>query len=455
MAHIAIIGAGISGLATAHFLRERLPDTSLTVLERADTPGGKVQTHLREGYLIEGGPDGFLSNAPDTLDLIASLGLEDDLTPAAEAARHRYLFVDGGLRPLPASPPAFVRSGLLSVSGKLRAACEPFLARRSQHEESVHTFVARHLGHEVARVLAGPMVLGVAAGDARRLSLDALFPNLRALERSHGSLVRGLLARRRGGEAPGRLTSFRAGTGQLIAALAAAFAAELRCGLAAERLEVSALTADRGLHLTLSDGERLTCDAVVLAGPADVSARLLRPHAPLAAAELEAIPYAGVRVFALGFERIDVPHPLDGFGFLAARGEGVRSLGVLWSSTLFPERAPAERVLLRVIAGGAVDPEFMALSDDDALEQVLRDLRVAMGISVVPDFVEQIAWHRGIPQYLLGHRQRVAAARASLPAGVFLVGDAYDGIGVNGCVRAARRVAAEVGAQLHAGGAKR
>lgn len=441
---IAIIGAGISGLATAHFLREHLPAASLIVLEGEDSPGGKSCTIEQGGYRFEGAANGFVSDAPDTLDLIGSLGLDCELIPASPQARRRLLYSDGGLRPLPSDPPSLLRSELLSLPGKLRAAAEPLLWTVSPREESVHDFVARHFGHEAARVFAGPLVLGVAAGDAGALSVDALFPNLRALERSHGSVVRGMIARRRRGSR-GRLTGFRSGIGRLIAALASGFAAELRCGAAVERLEA---LPPGGLRLTLESGEHLSCDIAVVTTPADVAAQLLRASAPAASVQLAAIPYAGVRVFGLGFERIDVPHLLDGFGFLVPRGEGVRSLGVLWSSSLFPERAPEGRVLLRVIAGGAVDPEFMALSEGDALEQVLLDLRATMGISVAPEFARQIAWRRGIPQYLLGHRQRVAAVRSSAPPGVFLVGDAYDGVGVNDCIRAARRVAGEIAAEL-------
>lgn len=450
MNHVLIIGGGLAGLSTAFFLQRARPDLALTLLERAPEAGGKVRSRQTGGYTVDWAANGFLPNVPDTLELARLLGLE--LREADEVARHRLLYRNGALQRLPASPPAFLTSRLLLPSEKLRAAAEPLWGRAHHGEESVHAFVARHFGRGVADAFAGPFVLGITAGDAKALSLDALFPRFRALEREHGSLVRALFARSRttkkttDPDAPKRLTSFHGGSGRLVEALQATFKGRLERGAEVHYVTPQA----QGFKVSSSGvgGESiaLSADAVVLATPAFVSAALTKPFAPKAAEALAAIPYADVQVFCLGYHRTDVPRPLDAFGFLVPRGEGVRVLGVLYSSSIFPEQAPDGRVLLRVIAGGSVDPTFAALSPEEALAEVRRDLRVTMGIAAEPEFVEHMPWPKGIPQYLLGHGGRVAAAKAALAAfpGLFLTGNAYHGVGVNDTVRDARATAAAV-----------
>jgi oxygen-dependent protoporphyrinogen oxidase len=229
----------------------------------------------------------------------------------------------------------------------------------------------------------------------------------------------------------------------LTSALAERLAGSLRRDAEVEglrRLEVG------GYELLLRGGERLVAERVVVATPAWAAARLLEPLSGPAAAALAEIPYAGVNVLAFGFERIDVPHALDGFGFLVPRGEGVRCLGVLWTSSLFPGRAPERAVLLRVIAGGTIDPGFAALGDAEAVAAARRDLRVTMGITAEPRALRRLPFARALPQYELGHGERVARAMAAVHGlgGLALAGNAYFGIGVNDCVRDSDRVADEI-----------
>ncbi len=441
MKHVMIVGGGLAGLGTAFFLQQARPELEVTVLERLPQAGGKVLATRRDGYTVDWAANGFLPNVPDTLELAKALGLE--LREADAVAKTRLLYKNGALRKLPGSPPALLASSLLLPSEKLRAAAEPVLGRSHSSEESVYDFVARHFGRGVAEVFAGPFVLGITAGDAKKLSLDALFPRFRALERQHGSLVRGLMAQQRAAQKnldpdkPKRLTSFPGGSGALVGALQGRFRGRLETGVAVEQLKV-----DREIFEVTALGERLEADAVVLATPSFVSAELVTPFAPDAAVALREIPYADVQVFGLGYNRIDVPSTLDSFGFLVPRGEGVRVLGVLYSSSIFPGQAPNGRVLLRVIAGGTVDPEFAALSPDEALSAVRRDLRVMMGIVAEPEFVEHVPWPKGIPQYELGHLERVARAKTALAKyPIFLTGNAYHGVGVNDTVRDARQTA--------------
>ncbi len=448
---VVIIGGGLAGLGTAFFLQQARPDWHLTILEKEREAGGKVRSSLRGGYTVDWAANGFLPSVPDTLELAQALGLE--LQEAAEVAKHRFLYRDGALHKLPTSPPAFLTSNLLLPSEKLRAAAEPLLGRAYDGEESVYDFVARHFGQGVAEAFAGPFVLGITAGDAKKLSLDALFPRFRALEQAHGSLVRALIKQQRAvkehatPDRPKRLTSFRGGSGRLVEALEEKFAGRLERGVSVEAVKPLA----RGFEVARQNGEPLCADAVVLATPSFVAAQLVKPFSPAAAEALSEIRYADVQVFGLGYGRVDVPNALDGFGFLVPRGEGVRALGVLYSSSIFPGQAPDGRVLLRVIAGGSVDPEFVALTPEEALSAVWRDLRVTMGIVAEPEFVEHIPWPQGIPQYELGHLSRIARAETALAEHpVLLTGNAYRGVGVNDTVREARHTAEALSRRLGA-----
>lgn len=443
-----IVGGGISGLAAAFELRRRRPDWSLLVLERGATPGGWVRSSSHDGFRFDWGPNGF-QPAPRTMELVEQLGLTGSLVPASESSRARYLYRDWGLRKVPLKPQQLLGSGLLSPAGKLRLLLEPLLAGRPSvepGEESVFEFVRRHFGREVA-ALSEPMVMGITAGDAHRLSLDALFPALRRLESEHGSLLRAVAGRKRGPRGPALYSLEPEGMGTLTTTLASRLGSSVHLG---EPVSGLVRREQGGFELRLEGGESVGAERVVLAVPAYEAARLLAPVSPAAAAQLAAITYADVSVLALGYHRVDVPRILEGFGFLVPRGEGVRSLGVLWTSSLFPNRAPERKVLLRVIAGGPLDPRFNGLDDRDALAAVRRDLRVTMGITAEPVLARRLAFPRAIPQYELGHRSRVVAAMkathdlAAAPGRLVLAGNAYHGVAVNDCIRDADRVVDEL-----------
>lgn len=468
---IAVVGGGISGLTAAYQLTRERPDAEVLLLEKDGRVGGTatsdtVPDGASAGFLVDRGPNGFLTNVPDAYNLSLELGLGDELLPASAAAQKRFLYFRGRLVPVPGGAMDLLRSPLLSVPGKLRMALEPFLpAADPEREESVHAFATRRLGREFADVMVSPMVAGVSAGDARGSSLAALFPRMHRLEAEHGGLVRGMLAQQRarrkarargepagpagGPSGPGgRLTSFRGGgAGRLTEALGSTLGDRVRTGVSVERVEAGG---ERRLRL---EPIGLEADAVILAAPAYAAAAMLEQLAPAASEALEGIPYAGIRVVALGFERAHVAHPLDGFGFLVPPGQDLRILGALWTSTLFPPQAPDGAVLLRALAGGVRDPGFLDLSEDEAVATVRRDLETSMGLRAEPTMTHVVSWLRGIPQYTLGHRGRVAAAMeaaAEVP-GLALTGNAYRGIGLNDCVRDARAVAREVAARLSPG----
>ncbi len=377
---VAIVGGGIAGLATAHAVRTLVPDADVVVLEAQDRVGGNIRSEQVEGYLCESGPDGFLDNAPATLAFIDALGLSSRVLPSRAEARRRFIFRGDRLHEVPLSPWGFASTPLLSTSAKLRVLAEPLAARRSPRDETILGFAERHIGREAARVLVGSMVSGIFAGDASELSLRACFPKMYDMEQQYGSLFRALLAKRRtsrsdnGVGAPaGRLTSFHGGMEELIQAAAAALgpAVRTRCGVTAiqvrdrRRSPRPRLVGARAYSLAC-EGRRIEADAVVLTGPASESANLLLPFAPAAAAPLAAIHSAPLAVVSLGYDEAALTAdrgPLNGFGFLVPRDEGPRILGALWESSIYEGRAPIGKALLRVMIGGATDPNAVRLSD--------------------------------------------------------------------------------------------
>ena len=449
MSRVIVVGAGISGLAAAFELRRQAAaagrNLEVLVLEEQDQVGGKVRTVTDGGYLCETGVQAFLDNSPPTLALAEALGLAPRLRRAAEVAKKRWIYSRGKLEELPMSPPKFLKSRLLSFRGKLRAAWEPFARKRPPGvDETVAEFARRRLGNEALTVLVGPMVSGVFAGDPANLSVKSAFPKVVALEDKYGGLVRGMLALRkeRGREVDagpgGTLTSFDTGMATPCAELARSLGEAVRLRTAVTALE----RRGAAMRVALGDGH-LDADAVVLAVPAYVQARLLQPHDPACAELLEQVPYPPLIVACLGFRREDVGHPLDGFGFLVPRREPIRLLGALFESTLFAGRAPDGHVLIRAMIGGATNPELCNL-DDTAILTILRDeLGSILGLRGEPVFTRLWRHAQAIPQYTPGHAERVAEleARTASFGPLVLGGNAYRGISLNDCVRNAKGVA--------------
>jgi oxygen-dependent protoporphyrinogen oxidase len=465
MASVVIIGGGLSGLATAFELgaqaAERGRQVSLTLLEQSERLGGKAWTFEREGFRCEVGPNGFLDSKPDTLELCQRLGVADRLLRSSDAARKRFIYSEGMLHQLPESPLAFFRSPLLSVRGRLRVLTEPLTRVVPEGlDETVASFGRRHLGSEAVRKLIGPMVSGIFAGDPFALSLKSCFPIMHELEREgSGSLLFAMLRRlrhrsrtpkaKRGGPAGpgGVLTSFEAGMEFLPRSLAAAvrerFAGRIETGVEVEglrRLEGGRWEVRASVS---GQSEALTADLAIVATPAYAAADLLEPTDAALAATLREIPYAPVAVVALGYRRAEVAHPLDGFGFLIPVEEGKTVLGCLWDSSMFPGRAPEGRVLLRAMVGGARRKELAGLPEEALLRAVREDLRQIMGLTAEPVLSLVFRHPRAIPNYNVGHARRLERIEERLTGlpGLILTGNAYRGIGVNDCTRAAREVA--------------
>lgn len=426
----AIIGGGVAGLAAAFRLRQQGLD--VTLFEAADRAGGVIRSVRKEGFLVDVGPNTLVPRAETLEQAIGQLNLEGDRVRASPAVSKRFVVRDGRPVPLPSSPPGLLRSPLFSPRAKLRLLREPFI-RRGPEDESLAAFVRRRLGREVLDYAVNPFVAGVFAGDPERLSARHAFPMLTALEAEHGSLLRGLIARRRrssGPPAPPMLPySFREGMQTLPDTLAESLGDTLRLNA-----PVQGLRREGGrfiLEIGGTSPHEHTADAVVLAVPPH---RLPAIHfeAGVDLAPLLAVTYPPVAVLAVGFRQQDVAHPLDGFGMLVPAREPFRLLGCLFSSTLFPGRAPEGHVLLTCFLGGARYPEDALLSEAQQVARVTADLQLLLGVRGEPAFVHRQVWPRAIPQYELGYDavlDTIASLEAAWP-GLHLAGNYLSGISV-------------------------
>jgi protoporphyrinogen/coproporphyrinogen III oxidase len=468
---IVVIGGGISGLAAAYRLQERLRELKhapeILLLEANARTGGIIQTHRREEFLLEGGPDSFLSEKPQAIALAERIGLADRLIETNPINRRSFIVRGGRLHAVPEGfqllAPSrfwpFVTTGIFSWRGKARMALDMILPRRSEanghDDESLAQFVRRRLGREALERMAQPMVGGIYTADPERLSLRATMPRFLEMERTHRSLIRGMWRARRGLSAQqqrgtsGPRYSLFLSFDEGMQTLSDHLAALLSPGTIRLNTKVETLSLDRGSaswRLLLSSGESMECDFVCLALPAYTSAQLLdEVDAPLSL-ELAAIPYASTATVNLAFRRTDVPHPLDGFGFVVPLIERRKILACTFSSIKFRGRAPEGHVLLRAFVGGALQPEMFALDEDAMAAAVRDDLRALLGIEKPPLFCVVEKWPRSMAQYHLGHLERVGRINERLEGfpTLKLAGNAYGGAGIPDCIRSGEQAADEI-----------
>ncbi|HEU4792242.1 MAG TPA: protoporphyrinogen oxidase [Nitrolancea sp.] len=461
MAHAVIAGGGISGLTAAYRLRRLARaagiDLRITLIEADTRLGGKILTEQVDDLVIEAGPDSFLSQKLPAIQLCQELGLSDRLIGTREGGGGTYILREGRLEPLPEGitmlVPTRLRpligSRLLSTRAKLRMGLDVLIPPlTSGDDESVAAFVTRRLGREAFERMAQPLLSGIYAGDANQLSLEATFPRLRQIEREHGSLVRGVLAQRRqrqttsgGGQRYTPFVSLRAGIGELVDALAAQLEdVEIRLGTAVSGIEQRP---GGGYRVHLSDGEALEADVLLLATPADVSAGLLAPVRPDLAALLQAIPYVSSATITLAYRQADVGKLGEGRGFVIPRIENRELTAVTWASNKFPYRAPDGLMLLRAFVGRAGRESAVDLPDDLILRLVREELREILGLTAQPVLSRIYRWHQALPQYVLGHLDRLAEIDrqfTDLP-GMILLGAAYRGVGIPDCIQSGNQAA--------------
>ncbi|HVG28128.1 MAG TPA: protoporphyrinogen oxidase [Pyrinomonadaceae bacterium] len=472
---VVVVGGGVSGLAAAHRLVTRAaqstpsqPPLEVLLLEAAPRLGGTVRTHRRDGFLLEGGPDSFISEKPEALALAKEIGLEKSLVGTTTAHRRAFIVRRGRLRPVPEGfqllAPSrllpFATSGIVSWRGKARIAMEMLVPRRREGggDESLAQFVRRRFGREALERIAQPLVGGIYTADPEQLSLRATMPRFIEMERAAGSVTRAMLkARRRaatdsrgtGGARYSLFLAFDEGMQALTDRLAALLPpASVRLGARVETLAFDAVA--RRWRLRLGSQETVTADAVCLALPAYSAAVLLRDTDAALASELEAIPYASTATVNLAYRRAAIPHALDGFGFVVPFVERRATLACTFSSVKFDGRAPAGHALLRAFVGGALQPEMFALDEDSMAAAVREDLRALLGVAEPPLFAHVEKWPRSMAQYTVGHADRVARVRerlSRLPS-LRLAGNAYEGAGLPDCIRSGQSAAAGLAQSL-------
>jgi oxygen-dependent protoporphyrinogen oxidase len=437
---IAIVGAGISGLSTAFYLQRERPDWEFTVFDAGAQPGGTMHTADVQGFRFEAGGNGFLTNKPDSLQLVDDCGAGDLLLPSSDKARRRFIF-NGTLQPLPESPPAFLKSKLLTWPQKLRVAAELLVpARRDGGEETLQQFGYRRVGKGLTDVFLDAMTAGIYGNTPAKISVNAAFPLVVNLEREYGGLFRGMLAKRKKGAGPGGiLMSFRDGVGTFIEHLRGKVDADWKLGE-----PVGVIAQDGARWRVESPSVSSSFDRVIVGAQAYAAAGMFRDSDPELSRLLAAIDYTPIAVVGLGYRQLD--HDLDGFGLLTTTAARQPILGVLWDSSIFPDRAPQGCKSMRIMIGGQRNPELVDQDDSGLLSTAMAGLKSTMGVTQDPDVVFIQRWQRGIPHYALGHLDRVGAIFRRLAAqpGLHLVCNAYNGIAMNDCVRNGRELALRI-----------
>jgi oxygen-dependent protoporphyrinogen oxidase len=461
MLEVLIIGGGITGLTVAHAAGLAESSKPCEIWESTGRLGGTIGTDRVDGYSVDWGPNGFLDREPLTLNLVDQIGLKNMLEPANSKSEDRFIVKHGRLHPVPFSPAKILATGLLRPLEKARIFCEPLIpARRDDADESVFDFAARRIGRAAAETFVDPMVSGIHGGLARELSLPSCFPIMREMEVRYGGLVKALIAKqlekrraraasgtakkKSGGPAgpSGHLTSFRSGLDVIVQRMEGRLRPMIRTDRSVVRVRRTAESWE------IVDQKGLTARArkLVIACPTYAAASFMNDFDEDLANAFDSIPYAPIIVVATGHRREDVKHPLDGFGFLIPRSQGMRTLGSIWTSSIFTERAPEGYVQFRSMLGGAGDPSILELSDDQLWQTLRNELNPLIGIRNDPAFMRIYRWERGIPQFKMGHRERRARLERKIAGhpGLYVAGNAYYGVGLNDCVKIAYRVAERI-----------
>ena len=473
---VAVVGGGITGLAAAHAAiaagRRRGRAVSVTVLEGSARLGGNLVTERVDGFLLDAGPDSWVASKPQATALALELGLGGELVGTNPATRRYYVAWGSELHPVPEGlvlgvptrVAPLARTRLFTWRGKLRMALEPFVQTRrygDDEDESIADFARRRLGREAAERLVAPLLGGISAGDASVLSIRAAFPQLVAMERDHGSLVRGMLAAQRararaaagkaaGGAGGSAFVSLRGGLGTLVDALVARLRSEGADVRSSARVVGVTREGSARYAVHVEGGQPVAADAVIVAAPAYGAARLVASLDPAAAAALGEVGYASTATVFLAYRTTDLARPLDGVGFVVPASLGRPILAGTWVSSKWDDRAPAGYALIRAFFGGAAGEDVLAGSDGDLATLARGELGALMGLRAEPLWARVYRWDRASAQMRVGHLGAMRRLRALLEAsapGLVVAGGGYDGVGIPDCIRqgqdAAERVLGE------------
>ena len=461
MKRLVIVGGGIAGLAATYFALEKAKkiseSISLKLLDEKDRLGGCILTEKVNGFVIEGGPDCFLYEKPWALALCERLGLGGRILNTNENRRVLILsngklheLPEGFMLMVPTSFTPFIKSSLISWPGKIRMAMDLFIPeKKSDEEESLADFVRRRLGREALEKIAEPLVAGIHAGTPETMGLKSTFPRFLQIEEEYGSLIRGMLARRKMAlqwqkrEGPQRtmFLTLKDGLGEWVDCLRENIGDEV-VGLKKRVMKVKR-TEKGDYQVQLSDGTSFEADAIILATPSFITARIVEEMDPKLSEMLLTIPYVSSATVSLAYRRSQIHHPLDAFGFIIPRSEKRKIMASTWTSVKFNDRAPEGNVLLRVFVGGANNEELVNLSDEEMLRMIQEELKDIMDVEGDPILTRIYRWERSMPQYLVGHLEKVARmeGRTNLQPGLFLTGCAYKGIGISDSVHDSEIVA--------------
>ncbi len=463
MKNIVVVGGGISGLSTAFLIEKALEENKInatvTLLEAENRLGGKIRSEKTEGYIVEWGPNGFLDNKPWTLELCESLGITDKLLPSNDEARKRFIFSEGKLHRLPENAQSFFLSNFLSIKGRLRIIGELWAKKKPKGvDETIAAFATRRLGKEAYEKLLDPMVSGIFAGNPENMSLESCFPRVAELEREYGGLIKAMLKismekkkelKKSGRKTPkagpggpgGTLTSFENGLEDMVKALQMKIKGKVISGTEVKHISKN----NNSFELKTTD-DVIKADIAVFAVPAYDGAKIFKTLEPKISDVLMDIPYSPLAIAAFGMTKSNIDHSLDGFGFLIPSREKCRILGSLWTSSIFPNRAPKGMALMRTMIGGARHPEIVPFNELDLKFAAETELQDIIGINGEPEFVRIIPTEKAIPQYTPGHGRKIKKLEALLKAqgGIFFTGNAFKGIGLNDCVKSSLDTADKV-----------
>ena len=459
---IVIIGGGISGLATAYSLEERAKregkSVSITLLEKKNQIGGNILTERVGDFLIEGGPDCFLSEKPWAIQLCEKLGIADRLLCTNDEYRKTYIYWKGRLRELPEGimlmiPTRFIpllKSNLFSLAGKFRMGMELFIPKRkSGGDESLSEFVRRRLGQEIVERVAEPLVAGVHAENPDTMSIKSRFPRFVQMEEEYGSLIKGMLTKRRrmlnsenGKPKWTMFMTLKNGLDELPLTIVKA----LKMTTIITNKEVSEINKVSGYKIYLKNGDTIDADVVIFATPSYETGRLLRVLNSSISDQLITIPYVSTATISLAYKKDSISHPMNGFGFLVPRVENRRIMGASWVSRKFSDRSPDDSVLIRCFIGGSRNEELVSLDDKDMLKMIKEELKDIMGISAEPILTRIYRWEKAMPQYTIGHDERVSRIEESILKypDIFVTGSAYRGGGISECIKNAQLTAESV-----------